>query len=144
MKTVLQIIEEAGGLRPGTVASIENPPWMRLVIEVLEEPGPEGHDVISVAHYGEQNADPMRDPEMLFEVVERDGVPELWPFYFRNDYVAVEHWSRFRVGDGEVVCLPRRTQDMESFASLWDRNLKEQGFVDAFREQKGAVAEGSI
>ena len=114
---------------------------MRLVIEVLEEPGPEGHVVISVAHYGEQDADLMRDPEMLFEVIERDGVRELWPFYFRNDYVGIEHWSRFRVGEDKVVCLPRRTRDMQTFADLWDRNLKEQGFVEAFRRQNVAVIE---
>ena len=35
----------------------------------------------------------MRDPEMTFEVVERDGVTELRPFYFRNDYAGVEQWS---------------------------------------------------
>jgi hypothetical protein len=28
---------------------------------------------LSVAHYGEQNSDLMRDPEMLFEVVETAG-----------------------------------------------------------------------
>jgi len=143
VNTVLQIIEGAGGLRPAILVSVENAPWMRLVIEVLHEPGPEGHVAISVAHYGEQNADLMRDPEMLFEIVERDGVRELWPFYFRNDYVGIEHWSRFRVGEDEVMCLPRRTRDMETFASLWDRNLKEQGFVKAFRRQKDAVIERS-
>ena len=71
MKTILQIIEEAGGLQRAKCISIENEPWMRLVIEVLPEPGPDGHVVVSVAHYGEQNSDPMRDPEMLFEVIEQ-------------------------------------------------------------------------
>ena len=73
MKTVLQIIEEAGGLTKAECISIENDPWMRLVIEVLPERGPDGHVVVSVAHYGEQNGDPMRDPEMLFEVVEEES-----------------------------------------------------------------------
>ena len=71
MKTILQIIEEAGGLRKAECISIDNEPWMRLVIEVLPERGPDGHVVVSVAHYGEQNSDAMRDPEMLFEVVEK-------------------------------------------------------------------------
>ena len=69
MKTILQIIEEAGGLPKAECISIDNEPWMRLVIEVLPERGPDGHVVVSVAHYGEQNSDAMRDPEMLFEVV---------------------------------------------------------------------------
>ena len=97
MKTILQIIEEAGGLPKAECISIDNEPWMRLVIEVLPERGPDGHVVVSVAHYGEQNSDAMRDPEMLFEVVnEKGGQPEFWPFYFRNDYAAVEQWSRRR------------------------------------------------
>ena len=106
MKTILQIIEEAGGLPKAECISIDNEPWMRLVIEVLPERGPDGHVVVSVAHYGEQNSDPMRDPEMLFEVVEEGGrQPEFWPFYFRNDYAAVEQWSRRRDEAGNLQCF---------------------------------------
>jgi Domain of unknown function (DUF6908) len=135
MKTILQILEEAGEIRGARHISIENDPWMRLVIEVLSEPGPDGHIVVSVAHYGEQNSDPMRDPEMLFEVVEDARQRGLWPFYFRNDYAGVEQWSRYRAEGGELVCLPKRTRDMEEFARIWDRSLTEQGFLEAFRRQ---------
>ena len=136
MKTVLQIIEEAGGLTKADCISIENEPWMRLVIEVLPERGPDGHVVVSVAHYGEQNGDAMRDPEMLFEVVEEVGrEPEFWPFYFRNDYAAVEQWSRRRDEAENLHSLPKRTHDFEQFAKLWDRNLREQGFLEAFRRR---------
>ena len=136
MKTILQILGEAGGLHIARYVCVENEPWMRLVIELLPEPGPNGHLVVSVAHYGEQNSDPMRDPEMLFEVVEEDGrQPEFWPFYFRNDYAGVEQWSRHRSESGDMVCLPGRTRDMEQFMSIWDRNLAEQGFLEAFRRQ---------
>ena len=136
MRTVLQIIEEAGGLTKAECISIENEPWMRLVIEVLPERGPDGHIVVSVAHYGEQNGDAMRDPEMLFEVVEEVGrEPEFWPFYFRNDYAAVEQWSRRRDEAENLHSLPKRTHDFEKFAKLWDRNLREQGFLEAFRRR---------
>jgi hypothetical protein len=136
MKTVLQIIEEAGGLIRAECISVENQPWMRLVIEVLPERGPDGHVVVSVAHYGEQNGDAMRDPEMLFEVVEEVGSePEFWPFYFRNDYAAVEQWSRRRDEAENLHSLPKRTHDFEQFAKLWDRNLREQGFLEAFRRR---------
>ena len=50
MNTVLQIIREAGGFQPGKSISIENEPWMRLVIEVLPELGPDGHKVVSQQH----------------------------------------------------------------------------------------------
>jgi len=97
--------------------------------------------VVSVAHYGEQNWDPMRDPEMLFEVIEQDSVqPEFWPFYFRNDYVGVEQWSRYRLEGGEVVFQPKRTRDMEEFAKVWDRNLTEQGFLEAFGRQAACAS----
>ncbi len=95
MKTVLQIIEEAGGLTNAECISVENEPWMRLVIEVLPERGPDGHIVVSVAHYGEQNGDAMRDPEMLFEVVER-GAVEPSPRRGRELAQSTETDSRFR------------------------------------------------
>jgi hypothetical protein len=140
MNTVLQIIQESGGLQPGKAISIKNEPWMRLAIEVLPELGPGGNMVVSVAHYGEQNSDLMRDPELVFEVVEKEGITELWPFYFRNDYVGVEQWSRYRNESGDLVCLPQRTRDMEVFAKIWDRNLAAQGFLDAFRRKSCAAA----
>jgi len=136
MQTVLEVIQQAGGLNPGLCVSIENAPWMRLVIEVLPERGPCEHVVVSVTHYGEQNSDPMRDPEMLFEAVEDEsGRTEFWPFYFRNDYVGVEQWSRRRDEAGNLHCLPKRTRDLERFAEMWDRNLREQGFLEAFRRK---------
>jgi hypothetical protein len=88
---------------------------------------------VSVAHYDEQNSDLMRDPEMLFEVADNDGVTELRPFYFRNDYVGVEQWSQYCDESGDLVCLPQRTREMEAFAKIWDRNLSSQGFLEAFR-----------
>jgi len=135
MNTVLQIIRESGGFHPGKSISIENEPWMRLSIEILPESGPTGHTVVSVAHYGEQNSDLMRDPEMLFEVCENNGMTELRPFYFRNDYAGVEQWSRYRNESGDLVCLPQRTREMEAFAKMWDRNLSSQGFLEAFRRK---------
>ena len=145
MNTVLQIIEQAGGWTNAECISVENEPWMRLVIEVLPERGPDGHIVVSVAHYGEQNGDAMRDPEMLFEVVEEVGrEPEFWPFYFRNDYAAVEQWSRRRDEAENLHSLPKRTHDFEQFAKLWDRNLREQGFLEAFRRRACSQTECRI
>jgi len=67
MQTILRILERAGGYRPTLYLKIENLPYMALVIEATPEPGPLGAASISVAHYGEQNGDLMRDPEMVFE-----------------------------------------------------------------------------
>ena len=89
MQTILRIIERAGGWNPGLFLKIENAPYMALTIKAIEE-GPSGLPTLSVTHYGEQNGDLMRDPEMCFEL--RGG--ELDPYYYRNDFVGVEQWSR--------------------------------------------------
>jgi hypothetical protein len=68
MKTILRILERAGDFRPTLYLKIENPPYMALVIEATPEPGPTGLPAISIAHYGEQNGDLVRDPEMCFEL----------------------------------------------------------------------------
>ncbi len=68
MKTVLDILRKAGGWRPSLYLKIENPPYMELVIEAVDESGPCGLPSLSVAHYGVQNGDAMRDPEMCFEL----------------------------------------------------------------------------
>ena len=91
MQTILRILEWAGGYRPTLYLKIENPPYMALVIEATPEPGPQGLPAVSVAHYGEQNGDLMRDPEMCFEL-ETEKAPHLSAFYYRNDYAGMEQW----------------------------------------------------
>jgi len=86
---------------------------MALVIEGMDESGPLGLPAISVAHYGEQNGDLLRDPEICFELGTGGGA-HLNPFYYRNDYVGVEQWSRNVVRDHYVhlVELHKQHQDM--------------------------------
>jgi hypothetical protein len=73
MRTILNILAKAGGWHPGLYLKTDNLPYMELVIEAVGEPGPLGLPAISVAHYGEQNGDLMRDPEMCFELRSGDG-----------------------------------------------------------------------
>jgi hypothetical protein len=84
MQTIIDILKRAGGWNFGLCLTIENSPYMALVIEALDESGPMGLPALSVAHYGEQNGDLMRDPEMCFELQLAEG-PHLDPFYYRND-----------------------------------------------------------
>jgi hypothetical protein len=112
---------------------------MRLVIEDIQIPGPNGYPSLSVAHYAEQNGDAMRDPEMLFELVETPGHVGLVPYYFRNDYVGVEQYSRF-TQDGAVLVRAGLLSEHRGFARIWDRNLRAQDFVGAFRRMKTAQA----
>jgi hypothetical protein len=136
MRTVFKLIEEAGGLATFDWVRIENPPFMLLVIESLGERGPNGHRALSTAHYGEQNGDAMRDPEICAEIVMENGAAKLWPNYFGNDYAGVERRNR-RDADGSMTCQPRETHDLESFMEMWDANLEDQGFLEAFHRTAG-------
>ena len=129
MKTILQILKLAGGWHHGLNLKIENTPYMALVIESTDESGPCGLPALSVCHYGEQNGDLMRDPEMCFELGFAVGA-HLTPFYFRNDSLGVEQFSRTIDGDHYVFVRDLYDQH-EKFAGLWDKNLSQQGFVEA-------------
>jgi hypothetical protein len=135
MQTILEILEWAGGYRPTLSLKIENPPYMALVIEAIE-PGLLGLPGLSVAHYGEQNGDLMRDPEMCFELSQPTGSKlSLDPYYWRNDYVAVEQWSRNLI-KGHYVALLELHRQHELFAADWDNVLRLQGFAYAFERQQ--------
>jgi hypothetical protein len=138
MQTILRILQQAGGWHHGLYLKIENPPCTTLVIEAMDESGPCGLPAISVAHYGEQNGDLMRDPEMCFELGFADG-PTLDPFYYRNDYVGLEQSSRDIVGTSYVY-LGALHQQHERFAKVWDNNLRLQGFAEAFERQQAPHA----
>ncbi len=134
MQTVLDILKRAGGWQPGLSLKIENQPYMCLVIEAMDDSGPCGLPALSIAHYGEQNGDPMRDPEMCFELGFAGGA-HLNPYYWRNDYAGVEQWSRF-ITDSDYVFHRALFQEHVSFAKVWDRNLRFQGFAEAFEQQR--------
>jgi hypothetical protein len=74
----------------------------------------------------------MRDPEMCFELSNplRLGI-SLVPYYWRNDYVGIEQYSRSIQGENYVFD-PGLYAQHESFAAQWDRNLRAQGFIEAF------------
>ena len=134
MQTILAILKMAGGWHPGLNLKIDNPPYMELVIEAMDESGPLGLPAISVCHYGEQNGDLMRDPEMCFELGFAEG-PHLEPFYFRNDYLGIEQWSR-NIVRGHYVHLVALHEQHVRFARTWDNNLRLQGFLEAFERQQ--------
>jgi hypothetical protein len=121
MQTILRILKQAGGWNHGLYLKIANPPYMELVIEAIGESGPCGLPAISVCHYGEQNGDLMRDPEMCFELgLAREA--HLSAFYWRNDYAGIEQSSRC-IRDGHYVFYFALHNEHEQFAKMWDNNL---------------------
>jgi hypothetical protein len=131
MRNVQKIIELKGGMTALKTRHIriESQPFMRLVIEHVSR-GPRGGDLVSVAHYTEQNGDPMRDPEIVFEV--REGV---WsPVSVQMDFTGYYREAVAVTEDGRVLVRHALVRDLQSFARTWDRNIREQGFVDAAQD----------
>jgi hypothetical protein len=128
MRNVQKIIDSRGGLealkqRP---IRLQVPGFMRLVIEHVGR-GPRGGELVSVAHYGEQNGDLMRDPEIVFEV----AAGQWCPISIQQDYLSSYREAVFVGEDGKVYVRPVEVRDIQAFARMWDRNIKAQGFVDA-------------
>ncbi len=71
----------------------------------------------------------MRNPEMYFEVSNpfRRAL-KLALFYYRNDHIRVEQWSRWRERD-RYIFYPALYDQHERFARVWNRNLHLQGFL---------------
>jgi hypothetical protein len=131
MKHVQQMIDQHGGFEAVRTRylRIENPPFMRLVIEVIGGPYPNGAYEVSVAHYAEQNGDAMRDPEITFLVVPSAEGTTWTPLTFENSYLGAYQVVAEVSSEGLIqVKQSRAMNDLRDFANQWDRNLKEQGF----------------
>jgi len=144
MKAILAIIAANGG--KDALASrpirIESPSagLMRLCIEAIGT-GPNGFPLVSVAHYYEQNGDLVADPEMTFEVapgIKADRELELYPVTFEMPGMGVYRQATWADAAGKVWVNTREKAEQASFARLWDRNIRAQGFVAAFKAARKA------
>jgi hypothetical protein len=148
MKSVIEIIKHNARGRTGHPLDIlsdyyirvDKPAecYMRLVVEHIGT-GPRGLDCISVAHYYEQNGDQVSDPEMTFEVVrEVWDKPEYWgPVTFQMGGMGI-YKQGVGLEGGKVRCDPHEVRDQMSFMKTWNKNLKAQGFILKFADQRDA------
>ena len=148
MRNVQKIIESRGhkldGSDPTWAISIDNPPYMRLAIEGIGF-SPDRRQMVSVAHYYEQNGDLMRDPEMVFVV---DLVPckvhgqsrDTWfPVTFQQDG-GIPLYQAALVWRGTTIAMrPKLFRALKSFSRTWNKNIREQGFVEAASAQRVLV-----
>jgi hypothetical protein len=133
MKTVEEVITIFGGIE-GLYISIENAPFMRLVIEHIGR-GPQGLPAISVAHYYELNGDLCQDPEMCFEVASTPDGLVFDPYMFQ---MAIPPVYQQVTNDAQGVAL---AEQLRQFATMWDANLRAQGFIEAALRDR---AEGEV
>ena len=114
------------GLLALQTAKIDNTDgaYMPVHIELIDRTDKYHH--FSLAHYGEQNGDMMRDPEMLFAL--HKETQQFIPYYYRNDYMGVEQYSIKWTAEG--VLLNRRLQaEHTTFANQWLRNIAAQQHI---------------
>ena len=138
MKTLIGMLNRLQPLELQFHIKIENSPYMPLTIEGIGT-GPRNLPAVSVTHYGEQNGDLMRDPEMCFEMEIQNGQTiALMPYYYRNDYMGIEEQSviegqRSQDGEQPIRVNLKQIREHGTFARSWDRNLKRQGFEAALQ-----------
>lgn len=131
MKHIQRLIDQHGGFESvqNRYLRLENPPLMRLVIEVIGGPYPNGAYEVSVAHYAEQNGDAMRDPEITFLVLPTHEGHVWSPLTFENSYLGAYQVVAVVNAEGCLqVRQPKQMQELREFANQWDTNLKAQGF----------------
>lgn len=115
-KQAFTLMEALGLLTVTWYAKLTSGGYMPLTVELISAPV-EGEEYdLSLCHYGEQNGDLMRDPEMVIRVYPATRVAI--PIYFRNDYAGVEQ-------SDEILGLPNTVE----FLITWLQNLTDQGFV---------------
>lgn len=79
-------------------------------------------ELISFAHYFEQNGDLVQDPEMIFLVLNEDMI---FPVSIQHSFGRLIEGIVFENGELKGV-YPNQQEDMTSFANMWLKNIKEQ------------------
>ena len=104
----------------------ESSGYLPLVIEWLYYNDYKGRPVFSIAHYGEQNGDLMRDPEMTVAIDFDAGAVE--PLTWRNDYIGHLDEVYKRNAAGQLLYSQRIRKSLDEFLWQWLKNIKYQGF----------------
>ena len=128
MKKILEGLSD----RPGSNKKIDNADgvFMYLAVELVGNvPNTGTGQLISLAHYYEQNGDLMRDPEMIFwEGADAKGNTRYYPSYYLQDAVGVEQNSIiFDFEKLKCKGFYRTMQkDQALFANTWMKNIEQQ------------------
>ena len=108
----------------GAVEFTRSSEFMPLHVEVFLKI-PETEELVSMAHYGEQNGDAMRDPEMTFYHDRAEG--KAYAMTFRDDYARTWEVSIKEDDNGRPwKVAPSRQRQHTAFAEVWIKNIKRQ------------------
>ena len=102
--------------------------YMPLSVEEIGSSG-DGYRLVSLCHYGEQNGDLMRDPDIVFLFHNVPDGAAAEPVSFRNDYLGLsQEVYRYDETGRRTHVVPSLKQELKDFAESWFTNLKDQGF----------------
>ncbi|MFO0772739.1 MAG: hypothetical protein U0173_17510 [Nitrospiraceae bacterium] len=89
----------------------------------------DGHRLMSLCQYGEQNGNLMRDCDLVFLVTDLSDGVAAEPVSFRNDYLGiVQDVYRYDEAGKRTHVVSSLKQDLKEFARAWFMTLREQGF----------------
>ncbi|MDF0672992.1 MAG: hypothetical protein P0120_01435 [Nitrospira sp.] len=104
------------------------PGYMPLSVEEIGSSG-DGYRLLSLCHYGEQNGDLMRDPDIVFLFHNVPDGAAAEPVSFRNDYLGLsQEVYRYDETGRRTHVVSSLKQDLKEFARAWFVTLREQGF----------------
>ena len=131
MKNLKQIIEILGGFerlkQEPIQITVEG--FMPLNIEYVGK-GPRGGLLLSIMHFYTQHGDLMRAPDLVVAVIASEDRWE--PVSYQQDSLSL-YQEAVSVEETGLVVRSKLVEDLKRFMHLWDRNLGEQGFVEAAR-----------
>jgi len=104
------------------------PGYMPLSVEEIGI-SQDGHRLVSLCQYGEQNGDLMRDCDLVFMVTDLPHGIVAEPVSFRNDYLGLsQEVYRYDETGRRTHVVSSLKQELEEFARAWFATLREQGF----------------
>lgn len=104
------------------------PGYMPLSVEKIGV-SQDGHRLVSLCRYSEQNGDLMRDCDVVFIITNLPDGVAAEPVSYRNDYLGLsQEVYRYDEAARRTHVLPSLKQDLQEFARAWFAALREQGF----------------
>lgn len=121
-ETIYSKLEKAGILKITEHRKIDNPPYMALSVDILEDN--EKHMRIAMAHNYIQNGDVMADPDMEIKVHKELKMAEA--LTYQQDGLGI--FQQVYPEPGKVN--PVLKTQLNQFLNQWLTNLKNQGFFN--------------
>lgn len=110
----------------------EAPGMMDLVIEYLHYNFAKDMPVFSIACYGEQNGDLMRDPDLCIAIHQGRGCIE--PLSFQNDYMGIYQEVWITTDDGRQGYSRYLRADLDRFLWEWLDQIAAAGYAQKRKE----------